>query len=373
MANLRLTVLGATALLLAVTHGLTQPPDFRGPGGRSSRGGGGDPSQRGYGRPSRGDDPNRAYGGRSSRDPNESFDRFANGKEVLLKSEMDERMPGFFDRIADTLKITNGQITRQQFVDYSNQRRAERYGGPPPGSEQPVPPAPSAPPAITETKRAATEVDPWGARAEEYFRRLDQNGDGYLNYDELPDDLREDRDRWDTDHNGLIDLNEFKAFFRAKMEQFMVDRGQAASSYSSRGGLSFPSFAPASAPAPAQEERKPQVYRSDNLPKELPPWFKQLDTDHDMQIGLYEWKAAGRSIEEFMRIDRNNDGFLTVDEVLRWQAEEKNNSRGNTKVAGGASFTPSMESGDGSRVPSRGGPSRGPRVPSRGNVGLPGG
>ena len=74
-----------------------------------------------------------------------------------------------------------------------------------------------------------------------------------------------------------------------------------------------------------------------------------------------------------MRIDRNNDGFLTVDEVLRWQAEEKNNSRGNTKVAGGASFTPSMESGDGSRVPSRGGPSRGPRVPSRGNVGLPGG
>jgi hypothetical protein len=76
------------------------------------------------------------------------------------------------------------------------------------------------------------------------------------------------------------------------------------------------------ATAPAEpEERRPVVYRTGKLPKELPAWFQQLDSDHDAQIGLYEWKAAGRPIAEFLRMDRNNDGFLTVEEVLRYQAQ----------------------------------------------------
>jgi hypothetical protein len=60
---------------------------------------------------------------------------------------------------------------------------------------------------------------------------------------------------------------------------------------------------------------------SDNLPKELPPWFKQLDTNHDAQIGLYEWKVSGRPLSEFQAMDRNNDGFLTVEEVLAYEAK----------------------------------------------------
>ena len=59
------------------------------------------------------------------------------------------------------------------------------------------------------------------------------------------------------------------------------------------------------------------------MPKELPAWFTQLDTDGDAQIGLYEWKDEGRSLEEFAQIDRNNDGFLTVQEVMRHIAVTK--------------------------------------------------
>jgi hypothetical protein len=63
------------------------------------------------------------------------------------------------------------------------------------------------------------------------------------------------------------------------------------------------------------------VYRAGNLPLDkLPPWFAQLDTDRDGQIGLYEWRRAGKPLEDFRAMDRNNDGFLTVEEVLYYQA-----------------------------------------------------
>jgi hypothetical protein len=64
--------------------------------------------------------------------------------------------------------------------------------------------------------------------------------------------------------------------------------------------------------------RRPAAHRGSRLPKELPGWFAELDTDGDGQIGLYEWKTSGRSLAEFRRIDRNDDGFLTVEEVLRY-------------------------------------------------------
>src|SRR5262249_15447941 len=48
----------------------------------------------------------------------------------------------------------------------------------------------------------------------------------------------------------------------------------------------------------------------------LPDWFAKLDTDKDGQIGLYEWLAAKKPIDEFKDMDRNGDGFLTPEEVL---------------------------------------------------------
>src|SRR5947199_8733450 len=63
-----------------------------------------------------------------------------------------------------------------------------------------------------------------------------------------------------------------------------------------------------------EEEKKPVVYRAGTVPKEL-AWFTELDTDGDGQVGLYEWKAARKPIDDFLKMDRNNDGFLTVEEV----------------------------------------------------------
>ena len=59
----------------------------------------------------------------------------------------------------------------------------------------------------------------------------------------------------------------------------------------------------------------PPAPRTDGLPKEL-SWFRPIDADGDGQISLYEWRTSGRALEEFRRMDRNDDGFLTVAEAV---------------------------------------------------------
>ena len=155
------------------------------------------------------------------------------------------------------------------------------------------------------------------------FRRLDANGDGLLNYDEMTDALRAERDKWDTNKDGFIDLNEFKAYFQAVVQQRMAENGGWNQNW--QGGM--PDLG--STPTPEEEEvKKPVVYHAGNLPKDIPDWFSKIDSDGDGQIGLYEWKSSGRSLDEFHKIDRNNDGFLTIDEVMRYVADQKKSGSG---------------------------------------------
>jgi hypothetical protein len=83
------------------------------------------------------------------------------------------------------------------------------------------------------------------------------------------------------------------------------------------GAAPAPDAAPIMPLTDPDEESRPVVHRPGKLPKGLPDWFAKLDTDGDGQVGLYEWKEAGRSLEEFRKLDRNGDGFITVEEALR--------------------------------------------------------
>lgn len=314
---------GFLALVLGPTQGWTQFP------------------------PSRGSDYGRRSSSSYSMDPNQFFDRLANGKDVWLRSDVTNPfMQGMFDRVVERLGITNGQITREQFATYSQQRAAERAGGmaPPPSTPlgstaTPATTSSGSPTPGTGPAPGGTSAEAWNRYVEERFRRHDVNGDGLLNFDEMPESLRAERDKWDTNRDGFIDLNEYKAYYQARTEQRMAQSGTA-----SPFGQAIPvdpSGLPITTPV-EEEEQKPVVFRSGKLPKELPSWFKQLDTDNDGQIGLYEWKASGRSLEEFQRMDRNNDGFLTIEEVLRYTAQNKSNS--NNQVA---SANPGNENGPG--------------------------
>jgi Ca2+-binding EF-hand superfamily protein len=249
------------------------------------------------------------------------FDRFSGGKDVIRRSELtDPRAQMMYDRLADRLKISNGEITREQFVGAMRDFRGR--GGNGGGPNGPAPAGGSAPGAGGGSApggngNGADRSDEW---AEAMFRRLDQNGDGFLNNDEMPEALRAEREKWDTDGNGLIDLTEFKAYFRARVQQFLIDRG-GQGGWGGQGPGGDPGQAPPPAAPPEPEVKRPVVHRAGSLPKELPDWFDKLDTDRDGQVGLYEWRAAGRPIAEFLKMDRNGDGFLTVDEVLFYQQQ----------------------------------------------------
>src|SRR5262249_28768358 len=141
-----------------------------------------------------------------------------------------------------------------------------------------------------------------------------------------------------------IDLNEFKAYAQARIQQMQTERG-ASGFGGGFGGMIGPSAAPAPAiPLEGEEGKRPTVYRAGQPPQDMPGRVSGAGTDRDGQVGLYEWRAKGWPIEQFLQIDRNNDGFITVDEALRFQ-----------KQSGAGVLTASAQGGP-DASPSAGGP-----------------
>jgi len=311
-------LVGALVVLFGPTTAMTQVgPRGGAPGGGGAPAGGvaGAVQGGGGGRFGGG----RFGGGGGQFDPGAIFDRMSGGKDVLVRTDITNPwQQQSFDAIARSLGITNGQLTRQQYIDGSQQLRQQWAGG---GGGQ-------------RGGRGQAGGGPGGnpdALAETMFKRLDKNGDGFLSYDEMTDELKAERDKWDTDKNGLIDLNEYKAYFRARMQQIRTDNGWGQNQ--GGGGGNDQLLPPQLMPAEEEEVPKRVVYRAGKLPAGLPAWFQQLDTDKDGQIGLYEWKASGRPLADFFAMDANGDGFLTVEEVLSY--EKKNNGGGAQVAANG--------------------------------------
>ena len=53
--------------------------------------------------------------------------------------------------------------------------------------------------------------------AESEFRRRDNNGDGYLNLDEMPENVKQELSRWDTNRDGLLSMEEYRAYYLARL------------------------------------------------------------------------------------------------------------------------------------------------------------
>ena len=246
------------ALLLFIGPAMVMGQPGGPPGGGGGRGG------RGGGR-----------GGRGGFDPNMIFNLLSGGKDYIVVAEMlanpmvAARDPGAKERVESFMQrhgITNGQLTREQFAEYMQERMTER--------------------------RAAHEA---------------------------------------------------------------ANPGGAAPGAPSDGA---PGSDPLVEPPPPEEDKRPVVYRAGKLPKELPPWFAQMDEDKDGQVGLYEWKKAGRSISEFQAMDLNGDGFITVEEALRYAKMEGKNGQNVASNGPGGGFGggPSFGGRPGSGAPSFGGP-----------------
>jgi hypothetical protein len=153
-------------------------------------------------------------------------------------------------------------------------------------------------------------------RASEQFLKLDRDGDGLLNGDEMPEALRDERDKWDTNHDGFIDLAEWRAYLAAVTPRPQQPTPDATGREPRASAV----------PAPKSSSRPPFIENPRGkkpgdtpfrYPKNIPAWFKEYDTDGDGQVGLYEWQAKKDATEEFKKYDLNGDGFITVEELVR--------------------------------------------------------
>jgi len=262
-------------------------------------------------------------GGKGFGDPGQMFDNLALGKTALSKEDITNPfMQGMFDRALQASGSTDGKLTRDQFVNAMTNMQGQ-FGK---GKQQPG--AGGAPGQIDwqgmfggkgkgkknksnpfmPTGPTPEQFSQWDREAEAEFRRLDANGDGKLNEDEAPDQLKRRFDRYDNNKDGEIDLGEFKTYYR---EQQVARLNQAAASMTiTVGGVDDDG-----------PLKRPDVFRVGNMPKNMPAWFTEYDTDKDGQVGLYEWRKFGKSLAEFKEYDRNEDGFITADEVIRWMAK----------------------------------------------------
>jgi hypothetical protein len=168
-------------------------------------------------------------------------------------------------------------------------------------------------------------------QARRIFERLDRDGDGVLSAEEVTDPLRGERARWDANRDGGIDPREYWAYYQSRLGSLSDQVAAGEIDLGLKRGGPVPKAAADDASTQKEEARR-AVFRAGKLPPGLPDWFARLDTDGDGQIGLYEWRPGGRALDEFARIDRNDDGFVTSEEVLYSIAQQSRNSTDTAKI-----------------------------------------
>jgi hypothetical protein len=170
----------------------------------------------------------------------------------------------------------------------------------------------------------APDPEKWLKDSAKLFQILDRNRDNLLTGDEIPEGLLVVIDRADKSKDNAIDLDEYRDYLQGRVQtesQFVTPKEKDKEKPTKEERIREATSSLDKKPLDPDEVR-PTVYRDPKqLPKDFPSWFLKLDTDHDLQVGLYEWRAAGRLLDEFNTMDLNGDGYLTIEEYLRWKKQ----------------------------------------------------
>jgi Ca2+-binding EF-hand superfamily protein len=160
--------------------------------------------------------------------------------------------------------------------------------------------------------------------------RFDVNKDGKVSRSEIPegptrrmfDNLVE---KYKLDPNKTYTIQEFERATDMATSSSSSSPSNSSSGYSngnsrngnnsrrSFGGPGFTFGTSGSSRPGSSGTRAPSDGRPFRALEELPDAYKSYDKDGDGQIGLYEWPRD--RIREFVALDTNDDGFLTINEL----------------------------------------------------------
>ncbi|WP_254507477.1 hypothetical protein [Anatilimnocola floriformis] len=200
----------------------------------------------------------------------ELFDRLdANKDGVVTADEVPDDKQSLFERLVRT-GDANGdkKLSKEEFIAGLKKTSTAAEGAPAA--------RPDGPPAGGLGNISAKDI----------FNRLDKDGNGKIEKDEIPERMKENMGRVDSNSDGAVDLAEFE-----KVAQFFA--GMAGRR---------PDAAPAGAP-----EGRPA-----GGPPPMGPILRALDTDGDGELSASEIADAAKSLA---KLDRNGDGKLTRDEI----------------------------------------------------------
>jgi Ca2+-binding EF-hand superfamily protein len=245
----------------------------------------------------------------------DQLDKDNDGK--LTREEVGEERERFFNRLVRVGdKDEDGNLTKEEFL--AANKPEERPAQPQPGN-------PGGRPQFG------------GNSMEEFFKRVDQNGDGKLSKAEIPEPLKERFqpafDRQGKDELTLEDLRRFAP------NQFPPDRDRMAEEFFKRfdansdGKLTLDEAPEPSKPVLQSMLRRAGKGEGGSLTKEefkqigfaggMPPggiiggftgaaMLRTVDTDRDGKLSKDELSKA---VEQFDKLDKNGDGSLDTREL----------------------------------------------------------
>ena len=155
------------------------------------------------------------------------------------------------------------------------------------------------------------------------FEKLDKDRNGTLSLAEVPLPHRNRLTQGDSDRDGRLSLAEFATVLGGKGAAEAAASGEpSVSRVRRRGGLITP---PAAGEAIPVYEPVADGASDVQSGADVPAWFFGRDANRDKQVAQDEWPAT--ELAEFQRMDRNDDGLISLAEaaVAGRAAEESSN------------------------------------------------
>ena len=176
----------------------------------------------------------------------------------------------------------------------------------------------------SSSRSSSNSNDKYQRYAASLLRRYDANRSGVLEKDEWGR-LRGDPKEYDRNRDGVLNVDEIASKLRgytSSSKSSSKSKTTAKTTNSNRRERTDWRSRRSTEKKESKEEDSRPSYRfltaHERLPSGLDDWFTEKDQDADGQVTMSEFASSWNAtkVEEFTKLDANNDGIITAQEAL---------------------------------------------------------